>query len=33
VLVVLLALGTLWAWARATFIHTRPTPIAGFQPA
>ena len=33
VLVVLLALGTLWAWGRATLIHTRPTPIAGLQPA
>jgi cytoskeletal protein CcmA (bactofilin family) len=32
-LVVLLALGTLWSWGRATFIHTRPTPIAGLQPA
>jgi cytoskeletal protein CcmA (bactofilin family) len=33
VLVVLLALGTLWAWGRATFSRARPTPISGLQPA
>jgi cytoskeletal protein CcmA (bactofilin family) len=34
-LVVLLALGALWEWGRATFRRIRPTPapIVGFQPA
>jgi cytoskeletal protein CcmA (bactofilin family) len=32
-LVVLLALGALWAWARATFSRARPMPITGLQPA
>jgi cytoskeletal protein CcmA (bactofilin family) len=33
VLVVLLALGALWTWARATFSRARPAPIVGLQPA